>query len=137
MVKTPTAKVVSNTTADFAMIRIQRYILNNVVLRRLRCDQLQTFRAKKFRLFCNTNNIKLLFATVDHNRAIGVVERIIQTLKRRLGVMIVDKKNTRYKLASDVAEMIEILRITQHEVTKISPFESHKGRKPKKKPFST
>ena len=44
--KFPTAKVVSNTTADIAIKFMQRYISNNRVLRRLRCDQAQTFRAK-------------------------------------------------------------------------------------------
>ena len=45
--KLPTAKVVSNTTADVALKIKQRYISNNGVPRRLRCDQAQTFRAKK------------------------------------------------------------------------------------------
>ena len=57
--KLPTAKVVSNTTADIAIKFMQRYISNNGVPHRLRCNQAQTFRAKKFQLFCNTNHIKL------------------------------------------------------------------------------
>ena len=89
----------------------------------------QTFRAKKFQPFCNTNNIKLLFAPVDDHRAIGVVERVIQTLKHRLGVMRRDPANTPYELASHVAEKIKTLRITPHGVTKNSPFEAHMGRK--------
>ena len=108
---------------------MQRYSSNNGVPRRLRCDQAQTFRAKKFQLFCNTNHIKLLFKPVDDHRAIGVVERMIQALKRRLGVMRIDPANTPYKLASDVAEIIKTLRITPHGVTKISPFEAHMRRK--------
>ena len=91
---------------------MQRNILNNNVPRRLRCDQAQAFRAKKFQLFCNSNNIKLLFAPVDDHRAIGVVERMIQTLKRIQAVMRIDKTNTTYRLASDVAEIIKTLRIT-------------------------
>ena len=85
---------------------------------------------KKFQLFSNTNNLNLLFAPVDDHRAIGVVEKMIQTLKRRLGVMRIDSANKPYKLASDVAEIIKTLRITPHGVTKISPFEAHSGRKP-------
>ena len=96
----------------------------------IRCDQAQTFRAKNFQLFCHTNNIRLLFAPMDDHRAIGVVESMIQTLKRRLAVMRIDKTNTPYKLASDVAEIIETLRITPHSVTKYSPFEAHMGLKP-------
>ena len=44
--------------------------------------------------------------------------------------MRIDKTNTPYRLASDVAEIIKTLRITPHGVTKISPFEAHMGRKP-------
>ena len=45
--KIPTAKVVSNATADIATKFMQRYISNNGVPKRLGCDQAQTFRAKK------------------------------------------------------------------------------------------
>ena len=45
--KVPTAKVVSITTADIAIKFMQRYISNNGVPHRLRCDQAQTFRAKE------------------------------------------------------------------------------------------
>ena len=76
-------------------------------------------------------NIKLLFAPLDDHRAIGVVERMIQAIKRRLPVMKIDQSNTPYKLPSDVAEIIKTLRITPHGVTKISSFEAHLGRKPK------
>ena len=59
--KISTAKVVSNTTADLALNLMQRYIPNNGVPRRLRCDQAKTFRAKKFQMFCKSNSIKLFF----------------------------------------------------------------------------
>ena len=41
--KLPTAKVVSNTAADVALKFMQRYISNNGVPRKLRCDEAQTF----------------------------------------------------------------------------------------------
>ena len=128
--KFPTTKFVSNTTAYIAIKFMQRYISNNGVRGQLGCNQAQIFRAKTIQLFCNTNNIKLLFAPVNGHRAIGVVERMIQTLKCRLGVMGMDPANTPYKLASDVAEIDKTLRITPHGVTKISPFETHISRKP-------
>ena len=122
--KFPIAKVVANTTADIAIKYMQRYISNKGIPRRLRCDQAQRLRAKKVQLS------KLLFAPVDDHRAMGVVERMIQTLKRRLGVTTIDKTITPYRLASDVAEIIKTLQITPHGVTKISLFEEHMDRKP-------
>ena len=127
--KFPTAKLVSNRTADVALKFMQRYISNNGVHRSLRCDQAQTFRANKFQLLCKSNNKKLLFAPVDDHRSIGVVERLIQTLKRQLGVIKIDLKNTPFKIASSVAENIKTLRITPRGVTKITPFEAHMSRK--------
>ena len=49
--KFPTAKIFANTTADVAIKFMQRYISKNGVPPRLRCDQDQTFRAKKIRIF--------------------------------------------------------------------------------------
>ena len=37
--KFPTAKVVKNTAADIAMTFMQRYISNNGVPRKIRCDE--------------------------------------------------------------------------------------------------
>ena len=55
---------------------------------------------------------------------------MIQTLKRRLAVMKIDKTNTSYRHASDVVKIIKTLLIISHGVTKISPFEAHLGCKP-------
>ena len=63
-------------------------------------------------LYCKDNNIKLLSAPVDDHRSIGMVERLIRTLKSRLSVMKIDNRNKPYKLASDIAELIKTLRIT-------------------------
>ena len=123
--------VISNTTEDVALKLMQRHISNNGVPRRLRCDQVQTFRTKKFELFCKSNNIKLPFAPVDDHRSIGDVERLIQTLKRRLSAMKIDPTKSPFKIASSVAVMIKTLQVTPHKVTKIPPFEAHMGRKAK------
>ena len=109
---------------------MQTHLVNQGVPRNIRCDQAQGFRAKKFRIYCKSNNIKLIFAPVDDHCSMGMVERLIRTLKTGLSIMKIDKNNTPYKLASDVAELIKTLRITPHATTKITPFEAHYGRKP-------
>ena len=105
--KLPMAKVASNRTADVAFKIMQRHISNNGMPRRLRCDQAQRFRVKKFQLICKSSNKKLLFAPVDNHRSIGVVTQLIQTLKRRLGVMKIDSNKTPFKIAPSVAEIIK------------------------------
>ena len=109
---------------------MQSYISKYEVPIRLRFDQEPTVRAKNFQNFCRTNNIKLLFAPIDDHRTIGVVGRMIQTLKSRLAVIKIDQLNTPYKLDSDVAEIIITMRITPHSITKISSFEAQMGKKP-------
>ena len=96
--KLSTVKVVSNATTDIAIKIMQRYISKHGVPCKFRCDQAQTFRDLKSQFFCKSNNINLIFAPVDDHRSIGVVERLIQKLKRRrLGVMRIDKNNTPLK----------------------------------------
>ena len=77
---------------------------NNVVSRKLRCDQAQTVRANNLHFFCKSNDNKPLFAPVDNHRSIGLVERTTQTLKRRLGIMRIDHTSP-FQFASDVAEL--------------------------------
>ena len=60
---------------------------NTGVSQNLRCDQAQAFRVKQFQVFCNSNNLKPLFAPVNNHRSVGVIERMIPILKRRLGLL--------------------------------------------------
>ena len=126
----PYAKIVSNNRADTIIRFMQNHIVNLGVPRKMRFDQAQGFRAKKFLIFCKTDSIKLIFAPVDDHRARGMVERLIRTLKSRLAIIKIDKNNKPYKLASDVAELIKTLRITPNATTKVTPFEAHFGRRP-------
>ena len=126
----PSAKVVANNKADTIIKFMQTHFVNDGVPRNIRCDQAQGFRAKKFMTYCKSKNIKLIFAPVDDHRSMGMVERLIRTLKTRLSIMKIDKNISPYKLASNVAELIKTLCITPHTTTKITPFEVHYWRKP-------
>ena len=84
---------------------MQRYIAKKAVPRRIKCNQVQTFRSKKVQLGCKDNNINLLSAQVDNHRAKGLVERLIQILKTKLGIKSVDPNNTPKQVASDVSEL--------------------------------
>ena len=42
--------------------------------------------------FCLENNIEQKFCPVVDHRGCGLVERTIQTIKKRLGVMLLEKK---------------------------------------------
>ena len=66
----------------------------------MRCDQAQAFKSKQFENFCNNNKIKkLLLAPAGVHRANGMIERLMQTIKRRLSVLINDLKWSKITLA--------------------------------------
>ena len=48
--------------------------------------------------YCSDNNIEQKFCPVGDHRGCGLVERTIQTIKRRLGVMLLDENVTSIKL---------------------------------------
>ena len=100
------------------------------ITRSLRCDQAQAFKAREFELFCKNKNIKLILAPAGDHRATGMVERLIQTLKRRIAVMEHDPLWSSADLATIVAKIIESIRLIPNATTKIKPFVAHFGRPP-------
>ena len=59
-----------------------------------------------------------------------MVERLIQTLKRRLAATNLDTKWSKETLASKISAIIENVKLILNTTTKITPFEAHFGRKP-------
>ena len=79
--------------------------------------------------FCTENNITQKFCPVGDHRGCGLVERTIQTIKRRLGVMLFDEKVEYIKMGW--ITIIRDLRWNKEKTIKLSPFEAHFGRLPK------
>ena len=65
----------------------------------------------------------------DH-RATAMVERLIQTIKRKLGVMTIDPLWSSQDITTIIANIIQSIRLIPNRITKIAPFEAHFGRKP-------
>ena len=59
-----------------------------------------------------------------------MVEILIQTIKRRLAVLDIDRYWPNTTVANRLANIIENIRLIPNTTTKISPFEAHFGRKP-------
>ena len=62
------------------------------VPRSMQMDQARCQTGNIIRELCNRNNIKIIFAPANDHRLIGLVERLIQTVKRRLGCLKLDPK---------------------------------------------
>ena len=88
----PHAKVYHNCDTDTAIEYLEKYIKFHGIPRNIRCDQAQAFKSRHFEIFCNNHNIKLILAQAGDHRANGMIERLIQTIKRRLSVLNNDPK---------------------------------------------
>ena len=86
----PTAQVFKDCDASTAIEYLEDYCKFHGILRSLGCDQAQAFKSKDFNVFCKDNNSKLKLAPAGDHRAAGMVERSIQTRKRRMGLMALD-----------------------------------------------
>ena len=69
---------------NFYLKIFQNYILLNGVPRHIRSDQVRCQIGKQITNFCEQNHIEVITAPTNYNRAIGLAERLIQTIKRRL-----------------------------------------------------
>ena len=106
------------------------YIETHRIPRSIRLDQAKCLVDNKVNN-CNKNNIEIIEAPVNDHRAIGLIERLIQTIKNRLACIKEDKSaNNAFDVKYALKIIIHQLLICKQKTTKISPFEAHFGRKP-------
>ena len=98
------------------------------VPRSIRMDQARCQTGNIIRELLNRNNIKSIFAPANDHRSIGLVERLIQTVKRRLRCIKLDPKLRPFNIKQSLRQITQELRICRKKATKISPFEAHFGR---------
>ena len=58
------------------------------------------------------------------------MERLIQTIKRRLGCKKLDSRNTTFTIREAIKSIVYQLRICKQKTTNVTPFQAHFGRKP-------
>ena len=126
----PHAEIFNNCNTNTAIEYLESYCKVHGIPRSIRCDQAQAFKAKEFDIFCKNKNIKLILAPAGDHRGTGMVERLIQTIKRRLVVLDIDPNWSNTTLANGLANISENIRLIPNTTTKISPFEAQFGRKP-------
>ena len=81
--KYPTAEIVNNPSGKNVIKFLIKYIYNYGLTRTIRLDRARCFTGKKIEIFCTENNITPLYAPANDHRAIGLLERLIQTIKRQ------------------------------------------------------
>ena len=126
--KYPTAEIVNNASGPNVFKLLNKYIYQHGVPRTIRLDQARCFTGKKFETFCTENNVPPIYAPANDQRAIGLLERIIQTIKHQLSCMK-SQLNKKFELEESLKAIIQRLRISKQKITNTTPFETHFGRK--------
>ena len=128
--KNPSAELVDNASASNIIKFLDNYIPVHGVPRSLRIDQARCLIVNQVKNFCMKNNITLIPAPATDLRAIRIIERLIGTIKQRLAcIKEANKESNSFTIKAASKSIIYQLRICRHTTTKLSPFESHFGRK--------
>ena len=80
----------------------------------IRLDQAQCQFGQQIKASCNQNYIHLIEAPIHDNRAIGLVERLIQKIKNRLACIKTAMQN-RFNLKAPINSIINQLRICRQK----------------------
>ena len=122
--KFPTAEVFDRANADDILKFLQEYVLLHGIPRSIKLDQARCQTGQQIQEFCSQNNIQLIEAPIHDHRAIGLVERLIQTIKNRLAC-IKTAARKQFNVKASINSIIYQLRICHQKTINISPFEAH------------
>ena len=119
-----------NANASNVKKFLDNYIHTPGVPRSLRTDQTRRLIGNQVKNFCTKNNIALIRAPANDHRPIVLVERLVSTIKQRLScIKKANKELNSFTMIAALKSVIHLLRICKHKTTKLSPSESHFGRK--------
>ena len=88
---------------------------------------LSNFSIRLYQARCSQNNITPIYAPANDHRAIRLVERLIQTIRRQLSCMKLHL-NKKFNLKQSMHAIIQRLRISKQKTIEITPIEAHFGR---------
>ena len=88
-----TAEVFDRVNADNILQFLQEFDLLQEIPRSIRLHLARCQTGQHIKAFCNQNNIQLIEAPIHDHRAIGVVEKLIQTIKNCLACIKTAARN--------------------------------------------
>ena len=117
--KYPTAYIYEKANGPNVLKFLDMYIETHGIPRSIRLDQAKCLVGNQVKTFCNKNNIDINEAPVNDHRTIGLVERLIQTIKNRLACIKEEKLPTRaFHVKHALKLIIHQLRICKPRTTK-------------------
>ena len=126
--KFPSVLITKTTGAIKVTKFLESYIRIHDLPHSIRTDHGSGFKNDIVQQFCYNKGIKHILSPVGDHRGSGLVERTIQTIKRKLGTEQLDPNFGNFKEV--LHRIIEDIRKNNHSTLKKSPFEMHFGRKP-------
>ena len=109
--KFPTVEVFEKANGPNVLKFLDDYIHIHGVPRNIRLDQARCLFGNKVKTFCKQYNINILTAPANDHRAIGLEERLIQTIKRRSSCMKLYNKNKAFTIKEAIKSIVYQLRI--------------------------
>ena len=97
--KFPSVKITKTSGCKSSVKFLRTCTDTHGIPKSVRTDQFSGFKGKSLKKFCIEHNIEQKFCPVGDHRGCGLVERTIQTIKRRLGVILLDEIVSSIKLA--------------------------------------
>ena len=97
--KFPSVKITKSTRGKSSVKFLRTYMDTHGLPESIRTDQFSGFKGKTMKKCCVDHNNVQKFCPIGDRRGCGLVERTIQTIKRRLGVMLLDENVTSIKFA--------------------------------------
>ena len=125
-----TVKVFDKANGPNVIKFLDEYIQIHGDPRNIRLDQARCLIGYKVKKFCEQHNINIITAPANNHRAIGLLERLIQTIKRRLRCMKLDSRNNTFTIKEAIKSIVYQLCTCKQKTTNVTPFQAHFGRKP-------
>ena len=123
--KYPTVEVLDKTNRTKVIKFLDEYIQIHGVPRNISLDQARCLIEYKVKNFCKQHNINIITAPANDHRIIGLVERLIQTIERRLSCMKLDSRNNKFTIKEAIKSIVYQLRIYKQKTTIVTPFQAH------------
>ena len=128
--KYPTVEVIDKANRPSVIKFLDEYIQIHGFPRNIRLVQARCLIGYKVKRFGKKHNINIITAPAIDHRAIGLVERLIQTIKRRISCIKLDSRNNTFTIKEAIKSVLCQLRIFKQETTNVTRFQAHFGRKP-------
>ena len=128
--KYPTVEVFEKVKEPNVIKFLDEHIHIHGVPRNIRLDQARCLIGYKVKNFCKQHKINIITVPANDHRAIGLVERLIKTIKRRLSCMKLDSRNNTCTIKEAIKSIVYQLRICKQNTTNVTSFKAHFGRKP-------